>query len=62
MPSPGVTFKWHLEPQRLPRMTEPEFICLTLGHKRAYKAFPDAQDASVIHDYGWVCERCDKPL
>jgi len=37
-------------------------ICAAIGHKRRYIAFPDAQDITVIHDHGWQCETCGKPL
>ncbi len=37
-------------------------MCEAIGHKRRYIAFPDAQDPEVIHDYGWQCETCGKPL
>ena len=37
-------------------------ICLAVGHKRRYVAFPDAQNPTVIHDHGWQCETCGKAI
>jgi hypothetical protein len=37
-------------------------VCKAIGHKKRYIAFPDTQNPEVIHDHGWQCETCGKPL